>query len=166
MCHHEPPMKEFNGEIITYRYISSYSFFVYLTHYHLRARKHNKTLGFVAQFFGFVVASDKTKSFGVQSFVGLFRRFVVSDDKTKSWVRRCVSTFRRETDLQGPAETSLPLQALRASLALQGPPLVSLRLTFRIVTPSPGEISSPNKIKSEKESTRIVQNIAINPRKK
>ena len=56
------PMKAFNGEIITYRYISSYSFLVYLTHYHLRARKHNQTLGFVAQFFGFVVPSDKTKS--------------------------------------------------------------------------------------------------------
>jgi hypothetical protein len=114
MCHHETSMKEFNGEIITY--ISSYSFFVYLTP--LRARKHNQNL--VAQFFGFVVSS--AKSFGVQSFVGLFRRFVVSDDRTKSWARRCVSTFRRETDLQqGPAETSLPLQALRASLALQGP---------------------------------------------
>jgi len=65
------------------------------------------------------LVSDKTKFLGAQSFVGLFCRFVVSD-KTKSWVRRCVSTFRRETDLQGP-ETSLPLQALRASLALQGP---------------------------------------------
>lgn len=62
MCHHETPMKGFNGEIITYQYISSYSFFVYLTHYHLRARKHNQNLGFVAQFFGFVVSSDKTKS--------------------------------------------------------------------------------------------------------
>jgi hypothetical protein len=53
-------MEEFNGEIITYQYISSYSFLVYLTHYYLRARKHNQTL--VAQFFGFVVSSDKTKS--------------------------------------------------------------------------------------------------------
>ena len=36
-------------------------------------------------------------------------------------MRRCISTFGRETDLQGPAETPLPLQALRASLASQGP---------------------------------------------
>ena len=87
---------------------------MYLTHYHLRARKHNQNFGFgfVGQFFGFVV-SDKTKS-GPK-----FCRFVVSD-KTTSWLRRCVSTFRRETDdLQGP-ETSLTLQALRASLVLQG----------------------------------------------
>lgn len=56
-------MEEFNGEIITYQYISSYSFFVYLTDYYLRARKHNQNLGFVAEFF-FVLwwSSDKTKS--------------------------------------------------------------------------------------------------------
>lgn len=134
---------------------------MYLTHYYLRAWKHNQTLGWVGLSHSFLVLWWRPTS-PLGSKV-LSDCFVVSE----SWVRRCVSTFGRETDLRGPAETSLPLQALRASLALQGP-LVSLRFTFRIVTPSPGEISlsSPNKIKSEKESTRIVQNIAINPRNK